>query len=162
MTACMRPEELVFAMTHTQTPIRTILVPNEEMEMLSSDEIDPSAGCYDFSDAPIDVNHEEMEMLSSDEINPAAGCYDFSDAPFNVNRFIIWRSVRTSLLLEERSVRHSLKNNTLCLNFASVNVIPGTGFFYVNQKLVLIVPTQNMLHRFAFDAKFLEQGINQE
>ncbi|CAG9533982.1 unnamed protein product [Cercopithifilaria johnstoni] len=122
MTNCVKGEELVFAATYTFHPIRVIRISNEE-----------------------------LHTLSNEEIEPAVGSYDFRDIPDMVDRFIIWRSNRSSLLLEERSVERCFDFSSLCLNFSPANVIPGTQFCFAHDNLILLVPTQNALHRFTFE-----------
>ncbi|KAL3993762.1 Nucleoporin Nup120/160 family protein [Acanthocheilonema viteae] len=122
MTDCLKGEELVFAATYTFHPIRMIRISNEELHTLTNNEVEPAVGSYDFRDIP--------DML---------------------DRFIIWRSNRSSLLLEERSVERCFDFASLSFNFSPANVIPGTQFCFEHDKLILIVPTQNALHRFTFD-----------
>ncbi|VDK80884.1 unnamed protein product [Litomosoides sigmodontis] len=110
------------------------------------------AATYMFHPIPvIRISNEELHTLTNEEVEPAVGSYDFRDIPDMIDRFIIWRSNRSSLLLEERSVEQCFDFASLSLNFAPANVVPGTQFCFAHDKLILIVPTQNALHRFAFD-----------
>ncbi|KAK6102919.1 Nucleoporin Nup120/160 family protein [Brugia pahangi] len=122
MTDCLKGEELVFAATYTFQPIRVIR-----------------------------ISSEELHTLTNEEVEPAVGSYDFRDVPDMIDRFIIWRSSRSSLLLEERSVERPFDFASLCFNFNPANVIPGTQFSFAHNKLILIVPTQNALYRFTFE-----------
>ncbi|EFO22252.2 hypothetical protein LOAG_06232 [Loa loa] len=122
MTDCLKGEELVFASTYTFQPIRVIR-----------------------------ISKEELHTLTNEEVEPAVGSYDFRDIPNMIDRFIIWRSNRSALLLEERSVERSFDFASLCFNFSPANVIPGTQFSFTHNKLILLVPTQNALYRFNFE-----------
>ncbi|VDM94978.1 unnamed protein product [Thelazia callipaeda] len=116
-----KEEELVFADTYTSEPVHVIRIP-----------------C------------DELLKLNTEEVEPAVGSYDFHDVPFAMNRFIIWRSYRSCLLVEERSTISSLPFGSLRFNFSPSFVIPGTHFAYVKNKLVLLIPTQIALYRFVF------------
>lgn len=61
------------------------------------------------------------------------------------------RAVGPNLCIEERSVETTLRNASLCISFAPAIVIPGTRFFTTDRTLIMIVPTQSVLHRFSFD-----------
>ncbi|MCP9261467.1 hypothetical protein DINM_004472 [Dirofilaria immitis] len=132
MTDCLKGEELVFAATYTFHPIRAIY-----------------------------VSSQELQTLTNEEVEPAVGSYDFRDIPDLIDHFIIWRSNRSSLLLEERSVERSFDFASLCLNFSPANVIPGTQFSFVDDKLILLVPTQNALYRFTFEIELRKKNEDQ-
>uniref|UniRef100_A0A915PSA8 Uncharacterized protein n=1 Tax=Setaria digitata TaxID=48799 RepID=A0A915PSA8_9BILA len=140
MTDCLKGEELVFAATYTFQPIRVIRISSEELHTLTNEEVEPAVGSYDFRDVPDMIDRFIIWLTVKQKLRRQL-------------RYLVYyrRSNRSSLLLEERSIEKSFDFSSLCFNFSPANVIPGTQFFSVNDKLILIVPTQNALYRFTFE-----------
>ncbi|VDK57133.1 unnamed protein product, partial [Anisakis simplex] len=112
--------ELVFSAAYAQIPTRTIRIQNGTIRSLDGDEVEPSAGCFNFG---------EISAYK--------------------DRFLIWRANGSNLTIEERSVETDLLNGTcLLINLIRSHIIPGTVFTFSNGKLVFIVPTQTTIHRF--------------
>ncbi|GMR54234.1 hypothetical protein PMAYCL1PPCAC_24429 [Pristionchus mayeri] len=92
------------------------------------------------TNAPVQTRHDEVEFSSGTFTFPAA-------TPWR-DRFITWRATGTLLILEERSVRHSVIDSCIAFNFSRAPIVPGTTISLLNNLLSVVVTTQSSVHRF--------------
>ncbi|GMT29071.1 hypothetical protein PFISCL1PPCAC_20368, partial [Pristionchus fissidentatus] len=100
------------------------------------------------TNAPVQTRH--------DEVGYSSGSFTFPADSHWRDRFIVWRATGTVLILEERSVRHTVLENCIAFNFSRAPIVPGTHISLVSNVLLIVVTTQSSVHRFtcrlAFDS----------
>ncbi|GMT01222.1 hypothetical protein PENTCL1PPCAC_23396, partial [Pristionchus entomophagus] len=92
------------------------------------------------TNAPVQTRHDEVAFSSGTFTFPAS-------SPWR-DRFIVWRATGTLLILEERSVRHSVIDSCIAFNFSRAPIVPGTTITLLSNVLSIVVTTQSSVHRF--------------